>query len=254
MDLALARKTGQELHNDYVLTSSPVFGSLRKFFRAAIRELVHAYLDYPRPYVNTRAVLSVCDRMRRDISDSSQGPSRTSPVDQVEDIPVVESLSPLILSSATPPPPPVETPVRSLIPNNRSLGLLQTGPGEHAHLHLPQSRGAVVCRWAPTSWSRISRRCSYNLKENVKFYHILLGCGRGAVPRTLTERDWSRWWYIGMSRYFFLHTRALAGRGTKGTSPWARYRSPAPPPPSMSGIILFRGMIRIRIEVFPLIY
>ena len=43
MDLALARKSGHELHNDYVLTSSPAFGNLRKFFRAAIRELVHAY-------------------------------------------------------------------------------------------------------------------------------------------------------------------------------------------------------------------
>ena len=116
MDLALAWKTGQELHNDYVLTSSPVFGSLRKFFRAAIRELVHAYLDYLRPQVNTRGAFSVCDQMRRDIDDSSQGPSRTSPVDQVEDIPVVESLSPPILSSATPPPQAIETPVRSLDP------------------------------------------------------------------------------------------------------------------------------------------
>ena len=131
MDLALARKTGQELHNDYVLTSSPAFGNLRKFFRAAIRDLVHAYIDYPRPQVDTCGAFSVC------------GPSRTSPVDQVEDVPVVESLSPLILSSATPPLPVVETPVRSLTPNNRSLSFLQTGPGEHAHLHVPQSRGAV---------------------------------------------------------------------------------------------------------------
>ena len=38
MDLVLARKT---------VTSSPDFGSLRKFFRAAVRELVHAYIDYP---------------------------------------------------------------------------------------------------------------------------------------------------------------------------------------------------------------
>ena len=143
MDLALARKTGQELHNDYVLASSPVFGSLRKFFRAAIRELVHAYIDYPRPQVDTRGAFSVCDQIHRDIDDSPQGSSRTSPVDQVEDVPVVESLSPLIFSSTTPPLPVVETPVRSLTPNNRSLGFLQTGPGEHAHLHVHQSRGAV---------------------------------------------------------------------------------------------------------------
>ena len=36
MDLALARHSGQELHNDYVLTTSPAFGNLRKFFRAAV--------------------------------------------------------------------------------------------------------------------------------------------------------------------------------------------------------------------------
>ena len=49
MDLALTWKTGQELHNDYIITPSPDFGSLRKFFRAAVRELVHAYIDYPHP-------------------------------------------------------------------------------------------------------------------------------------------------------------------------------------------------------------
>ena len=57
-------------------------------------------------------------------------------------IPVVESLSPLILSSTTPPPPVVDTPVRSLTPNNRSL-FLQSGPVEQPQLHVPQSRGAV---------------------------------------------------------------------------------------------------------------
>ena len=32
MDLALAQKAGQELHNDYVITAGPEFGSLRSFF------------------------------------------------------------------------------------------------------------------------------------------------------------------------------------------------------------------------------
>ena len=49
MDLALARKAGQELHNDYVITAGPEFGSLRSFFRAAVRALVRAYIDYPHP-------------------------------------------------------------------------------------------------------------------------------------------------------------------------------------------------------------
>ena len=59
------------------------------------------------------------------------------------DVPVVESLSPLILSSATPPLLVVDTPVRSLTANNRSVSFLQTGPGEHVHIHVPQPRGAV---------------------------------------------------------------------------------------------------------------
>ena len=58
MDLALARKSGQELHIDYVLTSSPAFGNLRKFFRAAVRELIHSYIDYPRPHMDTTLVHS----------------------------------------------------------------------------------------------------------------------------------------------------------------------------------------------------
>ena len=138
----LGRKSGQELHNDYVLTTSPTFGNLRKFFRGDIRELVHSYIDHPRPHLDTTGAFSICDQMRRDIDDSPHGSSRTSSVDQVVDILVVESLSPLILSSATPPLLVVDTPL-SLTPNNRSLSFLRTGPGEHAHTHVPQSRGAV---------------------------------------------------------------------------------------------------------------
>ena len=39
MDIALARKSGQELHNDYVITDSPDFDELHLFFRAAVGEL-----------------------------------------------------------------------------------------------------------------------------------------------------------------------------------------------------------------------
>ena len=141
MDLALARHSGQELHNDYVLTTSPAFGNLRKFFRAAVRDTVLAYNDYPGSRVAPAAQPSICDQMRLDIDTSPQGSARTSPVDPVVDIPVVESLSPLILSSAT--PPVVDAPVRSLTPNNCSLSYLQSGLVEHPQLHVPQSRGAV---------------------------------------------------------------------------------------------------------------
>ena len=81
----------------------------------------------------------------------------------------------------------------------------------------------VVCRWAPACWSRIPRRCSYNLNTNVKLYHIILGYGRRVMRWTLTVPYWSRW-YIWMSRYFF--ARALIGRGTKGSwlsQPWLNW-------------------------------
>ena len=143
MDLALARHSGQELHNDYVLTTSPAFGNLRRFFRTAIRDIVLAYNDNPGSRVAPVAQPSIFDQMRLDIDASPQGSTHTSPVHPVLDIPVVESLSPLIRSFATPLPPVVDTPVRSLTPNNRSLGFLQSGPVEHPQLHVPQSRGAV---------------------------------------------------------------------------------------------------------------
>ena len=50
---------------------------------------------------------------------------------------------PLTFTSITSPLPVVQTPVRSLTPNNRSLSFLQTGPGEDVQLHTPQPRGAV---------------------------------------------------------------------------------------------------------------
>ena len=58
-------------------------------------------------------------------------------------IPVMEMPPPLTFTSSTSPLPVIQTPVRSLTPNNRSLSFLQTGPGEDVQLHIPQPRGAV---------------------------------------------------------------------------------------------------------------
>ena len=138
MDLALARHFGQELHNDYVLTTSPAFGNLRKFFFGAIQDPVLAYDEYPGSSVAPAAKPSICDRMRQDMDAYPQGSPRTSFMNPVVDIPVVESL---IISSSTPPPPVVDAPVRSFTPNNRSLGFLQSGPLDHPQLHVPLSRG-----------------------------------------------------------------------------------------------------------------
>ena len=43
MDLTLARKSGQELHNNYTIINSPALAQLRKFFHAAVRDLTSAY-------------------------------------------------------------------------------------------------------------------------------------------------------------------------------------------------------------------
>ena len=143
MDLALARKAGQELHNDYVITSAPEFDNLRKFFRAAVRELVHAYLDYPHPRAIGNGAASSNNQICQDADDTSGSTGRTSPVDRAEDIPAMSLPPPLTFTSYTPPVPVVQTLVRSLTPNNQSLSFLQTGPGEDVHLHNPQHRGAV---------------------------------------------------------------------------------------------------------------
>ena len=140
MDLALARRSGQELRNNYVITNSPALAPLRRFFRATVRNLVVAYEDLASSRVTPVTSPSICDRMRQAVYSPE---CIHSPVaDPVVDIPVVESLSPLIISSASP-WPVEETPTGSITPNNRSLTYLQTGPFDPPHCHVPLTRGAV---------------------------------------------------------------------------------------------------------------
>ena len=80
--------------------------------------------------------------MRRDISQESHGDIDSTDLDPAFDIPVVESLSPLIISSATP-PPVMGAPLRSITPNNLSLTYLQSGPFDQPQSYLPLARGAV---------------------------------------------------------------------------------------------------------------
>ena len=49
-----------------------------------------------------------------------------------------------LIQKNTPTVPVVQTPVRSLTPNNRSLSFLQTAPGEDVQVHNFQHRGAVA--------------------------------------------------------------------------------------------------------------
>ena len=59
MDIALARKSGQELRNEYIITYSPALDDFRLFFRTAVRELVCAYLDCPRPRLDASVAFTV---------------------------------------------------------------------------------------------------------------------------------------------------------------------------------------------------
>ena len=49
MDLALARRSGQELHNTYYITRNPEFGPLRRFFVSAVIQLQCAFNHIPVP-------------------------------------------------------------------------------------------------------------------------------------------------------------------------------------------------------------
>ena len=142
MDMALARRSGQALHNSYTITNSPTLAPLSNFFRAAVRKLTSAYENRAYTQAEGGTQPSICAQMRRDMSQDSQGHIDSSDLDPAFDIPVVESLSPLIISSATP-PPVVGVPLRSITPNNRSLTYLQSGPFDQPQNYFPLASGAV---------------------------------------------------------------------------------------------------------------
>ena len=103
MDLALARRTGHPLCNNYTITNSPAMAPLRKFFRAAVRHLTSAYETIQNAQSEVAQEPSICSQMRKDIVQELQDDPVSAYIDQGFEIPEVESLSPLILSSATPP-------------------------------------------------------------------------------------------------------------------------------------------------------
>ena len=144
MDLALARKAGQELHNDYVITTGAEFASLKSFFCTAVRALVRAFIDYPIPGSRGCDPSFVCSPIRPDFLDTTTSTRRDTPTDQAEGIPVMSLPPPLTFTASTPAVPVVPRPVRSLTPNNASLRFLQMSPGEDVRVHNILHRGAVA--------------------------------------------------------------------------------------------------------------
>ena len=111
---------------------TPALAPLRKFFRAAVRNLTSVYENrvYAQSEQDTQP--SICSQMRRDMSQESHGDIASAYLDQGYEIPEVESLSPV-----------VGTQMRSVTPNNRSLTYLQSGPFDQPQCYLPLARGSV---------------------------------------------------------------------------------------------------------------
>ena len=124
------------MSNSYIITGSPDFALLRRFFIAAVAALQACYdaktaRDYQLPMPQTRSIL---DSIREDVLLHSSTPDADrSPV---VDFAVDES-------SVVLPVTPVATSVRPLTPANHSLWFLETGAPGSPCVPVLLSRAAV---------------------------------------------------------------------------------------------------------------
>ena len=72
MDMALARRSGQELRNSYIITNSPEYAPLRRFFKAAVDGL---QLVFDRSLVTSVQPKSLLIQMREAVADCDDGSS-----------------------------------------------------------------------------------------------------------------------------------------------------------------------------------
>ena len=72
MDMALARRSGQELRNSYIVTKSTEHAPLRRFFKAAIDGL---QLVFDRSLVTSVQPKSLLTQMREAVADCDDGSS-----------------------------------------------------------------------------------------------------------------------------------------------------------------------------------
>ena len=72
MDMALARRSGQELRNSYVITNSPEYAPLRRFFKAAVDGL---QMVFDRSLVTSVQPKSLLVQMREAVADCDDGSS-----------------------------------------------------------------------------------------------------------------------------------------------------------------------------------
>ena len=138
MDMALARRSGQELRNSYIITNSPEYAPLRRFFKAAVDGL---QLVFDRSIVTSVQPRSLITQMQDAVADCDDGSSEDGMMllSMPHDIP--EVTFPVVRETRDEDTPVVIS--RRLTPANRPLQLLEAGRlGASATEHLP-SRPAV---------------------------------------------------------------------------------------------------------------
>ena len=138
MDMALARRSGQELRNSYIITNSPEYAPLRRFFKAAVDGL---QLVFDRSIVTSVQPRSLIAQMQDVVADCDDGSSDDGMMllSMPHDIP--EVTFPVVRETRDEDTPVVIS--RRLTPANRPLQLLEAGRlGASATEHLP-SRPAV---------------------------------------------------------------------------------------------------------------
>ena len=142
MDMALARRSGQELRNSYVITNSPEYAPLRRFFKAAVDAL---QMVFDRSLVTSVQPRSLVSQMQEAVADCDDGssdgslmllsmphdiPEVTFPVESSRDMETRDEVTPVVIT-------------RRLTPANRPLQLLEAGRlGASTPQHVP-SRPAV---------------------------------------------------------------------------------------------------------------
>ena len=72
MDMALARRSGQELRNSYIVTKSTEHAALKRFFKAAVDGL---QLVFDRSIVTSVQPKSLLTQMREEVADCDDGSS-----------------------------------------------------------------------------------------------------------------------------------------------------------------------------------
>ena len=138
MDMALARRSGQELRNSYIITNSPEYAPLRRFFKAAVDAL---QLVFDRSFVTSVQPRSLITQMQEAVADCDDGSSDDGMMLLSLPHNIPEVTFPVVEETRDEDTPVVIS--RRLTPANRPLQLLEAGRlGASAIEHLP-SRPAV---------------------------------------------------------------------------------------------------------------